>query len=234
VLCCETTPLSKLTCFVSFHRVTCPIQLYDRSNRTHTFIHSCIHTNTFTYSYIHSYTTSLRHSRVCRPELCSVPSNSVPTYHRVKRQSFVNEQLPALIQINQFQKCHPQHSCSSDATYQFQKCHPQRSCSCDVTNQVNFKSVIPNIAGQGMSRINVNFKSVIPNIAVQVMSRININFKSAIPSTTVQVMSHINFKSAIPSVTVQVMPLINQFQKCRPQRSCSNDATYQIQKCHPQ
>jgi len=53
---CETAPLSNLTCFVSFHRVTYPIRLYDHSSQIHTFMHSCIHIDTFMYSHIHACT----------------------------------------------------------------------------------------------------------------------------------------------------------------------------------
>jgi len=59
-LYCAVIPLSILSCFVSFHRVTRHIQ-FIWSFKSHSYVHGFMHPhiNTFMYSHIHAYTTHM-------------------------------------------------------------------------------------------------------------------------------------------------------------------------------
>jgi len=156
VLCCETTPLSKITCFVSFHRVTYPVRLYNRSSRIHTFIHSCIHINTFMYSHVHACTcictTSIYTWLHQSPRVCSgiIPS--------ARSSTISSNKFKQTNSLKTFQKCHPQwvwlRGVTSQSCFKWQvqtneqleplsKCHPQWTWSRDFTNQSCLKWQVP-------------------------------------------------------------------------------------------
>jgi len=108
VLRCQSA--SRLTCQVSSHRVHLSHTFYAVLQVT--FIHPCIHTSILSCIHLFMHTQCICIHNINSHKVASVAqslvrpylSDSVLTYHYVKRQVPTNEQLVVLIFIK---KCHP-------------------------------------------------------------------------------------------------------------------------------